>query len=335
MFQSILYHDLSSIPLFVLGSTLLLITLVMGWRAWRSHRRWMLLAYGPLSIIALGILLAGSILFWYTHRPRPEPVQQMLFQGVEYIRELRDEPRPLIIHVIRVDLDAPGVEFMVTPHTPTSGRVLAARTTSEYLDEFDLQVAINGDFFAPWWSGLPWDFYPHSGDPVDVNGLSASRGDLYTRGLGTVGNTLYINAENTVSFSPPPGDIYNAITGFGRIVREGAYTPIRMRGSYVFDPHPRTAVAFDQSGETLLMIVVDGRQPNYSEGVTLAELAAIIIDYGGWEGLNLDGGGSSTLVIAGQESRPDVLNSPIHTRIPGRERPIANHLGVYALPLPD
>jgi exopolysaccharide biosynthesis protein len=41
-------------------------------------------------------------------------------------------------------------------------------------------------------------------------------------------------------------------------------------------------------------LIVDGRQPNYSEGVTLPELAQIAIDYGAYTALNLHGGGSST-----------------------------------------
>jgi hypothetical protein len=79
-------------------------------------------------------------------------------------------------------------------------------------------------------------------------------------------------------------------------------------------------------------VVVDGRQPGYSEGVTLAELAEIVLALGAESGLNLDGGGSTALVMAGPFG-PQTLDSPIHTRLPMRQRPVANHLGVYALPL--
>ena len=77
--------------------------------------------------------------------------------------------------------------------------------------------------------------------------------------------------------------------------------------------------------------VIDGRQPNFSEGVTLEELAAIIRAHGGWTALHLDGGGSSTLAREDADGRPSVVNAPIHGRHPpGRERPVANHLGVFA-----
>jgi exopolysaccharide biosynthesis protein len=81
----------------------------------------------------------------------------------------------------------------------------------------------------------------------------------------------------------------------------------------------------------LLLFVVDGRQPNYSEGVTIAELTELICEYGGWTALHLDGGGSSTLVREGENGVPVVVNWPIHGRHPpGRERPVANHLGIFA-----
>jgi exopolysaccharide biosynthesis protein len=92
---------------------------------------------------------------------------------------------------------------------------------------------------------------------------------------------------------------------------------------------PRTAVGMDKNGRRLILIVVDGRQPFYSMGATFSELADLLIGYGVYEGMSLDGGGSATMVI---ERGPDewvILNSPIDNYIPGRERPVANHLGIY------
>jgi exopolysaccharide biosynthesis protein len=74
---------------------------------------------------------------------------------------------------------------------------------------------------------------------------------------------------------------------------------------------------------------VDGRQPFYSEGITLNELARLMISLGAQDAMNLDGGGSSTMVVASKDGQPRILNSPIDNYIPGRERPVANHLGVY------
>jgi hypothetical protein len=46
-------------------------------------------------------------------------------------------------------------------------------------EQFDLQIAINGDGFTPWWSCGPLDYYPHEGDLVTPNGV-VSEGKLYS-----------------------------------------------------------------------------------------------------------------------------------------------------------
>lgn len=92
--------------------------------------------------------------------------------------------------------------------------------------------------------------------------------------------------------------------------------------------HPRSAIGYSRNGRYLFLVVVDGRQPLYSEGVTLSELAGLMVSLGAEYAMDLDGGGSSTLVVEGSDGMPRVLNSPIDNYIPGRERPVANHLGI-------
>lgn len=58
---------------------------------------------------------------------------------------------------------------------------------------------------------------------------------------------------------------------------------------------PRTAVAVDSTGTKVFYVTVDGRQPGFSEGMTLKEFAAYLVSLGAYQALNLDGGGSTTL----------------------------------------
>jgi hypothetical protein len=282
-----------------------------------------------LVVVVILAFLLGGLYFWYTHRPLPAELEQTLFEGVTLVRDVRRQPRPLVINVVTVDLDAPGIGFLVTPGEPGQELPLRARKTSQFLDEFGVQVAVNGDFFSPFHSAHPWDYYPHVGDPVKVSGFAASRGAVYSVGRQTR-PTLYLSPDNQASFEPPEG-VYNAISGNSIFVRDGRIVSPKTCGRYCREPHPRTAIALDQEARRLIMVVVDGRQPNYSEGVTMAELAGIVIEFGGYTALNLDGGGSTTLAAEGASGQPVLLNSPIDNRIPGRERPVANHLGVYAL----
>ena len=83
--------------------------------------------------------------------------------------------------------------------------------------------------------------------------------------------------------------------------------------------HPRTAAGVTADGKLLLMLV-DGRQRE-SRGVSLEELAALMVGVGAEEALNLDGGGSSSLVVNGK-----LLNNPAGR---GREREVMSAVGVF------
>lgn len=245
---------------------------------------------------------------------------------MHYVRSLRTEPRPVVVHVVTVDLDTPGLGFFVTPGDPTRELPLRARTTSEFLDEFHLQLAVNGDFFEPWYSHHPLSFFPHSGDAVKVAGPAISNGVRYSPGNPRL-MTLRFSRAQRPSFTLPLEEAYNAVSG-ERLVAGGApeidsYHDVNGR-------QPRTAVGLDRDEKHLYLFVVDGRQPSYSEGMSLVDLAALAVEAGAYTAMNLDGGGSSALVVEGKKGEPRKLGSSIHTRIPHRERPVANHLGLFA-----
>ncbi|MCX4967733.1 phosphodiester glycosidase family protein [Streptomyces sp. NBC_00654] len=91
-------------------------------------------------------------------------------------------------------------------------------------------------------------------------------------------------------------------------------------------PAPRTAVGFSKDGRTMQVVTVDGRQAD-SGGVTLTELGLMMRRAGSYSALNLDGGGSSTLVA--REPGSDTLqveNSPSD----GSERTVPNGLALTA-----
>ncbi len=284
-----------------------------------------------LTCITAFVFLASVA--WYSFsRPAnlSEAQKTEIFRGLYYQREVRDKPRPVVLHIVTIELRENGLSFLVTPGDPQAELPLKARTTSQFLNSFDLQMAINGDAFTPWSSNGPLDYYPHPGDPVAPNGYAASRGIEYA-GDNAAAPTLYITKSNTARFNTPIGKLDNAISGERMLVDKGKSVVEIPSGEDT--PQPRTAIGLDKSGKRLIMIVVDGRQSGFSEGVTLAELAEILIQFKAYQAMNLDGGGSSTLAIEGPDGAPTVLNSPIDSGIPGRERPVGNHLGIYAKPV--
>jgi exopolysaccharide biosynthesis protein len=74
---------------------------------------------------------------------------------------------------------------------------------------------------------------------------------------------------------------------------------MKFAGKAIADKHPRTAMGYTKQGQ-LIYLVVEGRFPGKSEGATLPELATILKDLGCIEGLNLDGGGSSSMLVNGK-----------------------------------
>ncbi|HEX7973042.1 MAG TPA: phosphodiester glycosidase family protein [Anaerolineales bacterium] len=294
------------------------------------------LAFRGVLILAAGMLAAGMLAacssLMSTTGSQPTGQNQALFPGITYSKEVLTSPRRMVVHIVTVDLRQPGLSLLVTPGDARAEQPLKARTTSQFLKEYGVQLAVNGDNFTPWHSTSLMDYYPHAGDPVTPFGLAASQGVIYSQ-ENNQEPVLYVSRTNKASFNSPEGKIYNAISGNLMLVEEGkAAVPSDTSGlaEEQDKPQPRTALALDKRRQRLWIVVVDGRQTGYSEGASLAELAELLVKAGAYAGMNLDGGGSSTLVMADKDGNPMLLNSPIDNQIPGRERPVGNHLGVFA-----
>lgn len=112
-----------------------------------------------------------------------------------------------------------------------------------------------------------------------------------------------------VRLSPrPPFNVDFVVGGGPRLVRNGR--PAAASDPGIYGPgfadarHPRTAAGVRADGR-ILLVTVDGRQPEKSVGMTIAELASLLIELGAVEAINMDGGGSTTMVAGGR-----VVNSP-------------------------
>ena len=97
----------------------------------------------------------------------------------------------------------------------------------------------------------------------------------------------------------------------------------KMAPRFATDNHPRTAMAKLASGK-LLLVTVDGRQPGVSMGMTLEMLAELLLEFGAVEGMNLDGGGSTTMVIHNK-----VVNRPSDQT---GERPVSDAILIFPKP---
>lgn len=172
-----------------------------------------------------------------------------------------------------------------------------------------------------------------TGQPVALGSVPIGENRLVLAGYRGSYRPLLgrVTAGDTVRFvlalRPERGRIVELIGGWPRIVRDGRSVfrarefPENPASAIFARRHPRTAVGVSRDGNTLFLVTVDGRQEN-SAGMSLPELADLMVSLGVAQGLNLDGGGSTTMVINGE-----VVNSPSD---PTGERPIGNCLLVYA-----
>jgi large repetitive protein len=93
-----------------------------------------------------------------------------------------------------------------------------------------------------------------------------------------------------------------AVGGFPALLRDGRDvlgTQV-VRPSFGEGRHPRTALGWTADGRRAFLVVVDGRQPGHSDGMSLAELSWVFERLGVAHALNLDGGGSTALVVDGR-----------------------------------
>lgn len=139
-------------------------------------------------------------------------------------------------------------------------------------------------------------------------------------------NQLGVGEEITISLQLDPlpeGSVVEALGGGPRLVHDGQvaveWSEESFREGLAGERHPRTAVGF--SAGSLYLVTVDGRQAGVSQGMTLYELARLMVSIGCTEAMNLDGGGSTEMLVEG-----GVANNPSD----GQERPIANGLVLFS-----
>ncbi len=251
---------------------------------------------------------------------------QPVFKGVEHATGETDTPRLQKVTAIRVDLHDPDIRLITTPGNGGLPGDTTRQTGLSYMTDTGVQVGINGQFIDLA-TGFPYG---------DLWGLSINEGaivspaqDLHAL-IGVNPGTLLVTQDNNARIQQtfPTTDlagVWTAIESWAYLLVDGVNT-----GDPRFIPgniEPRSAVGLSQDGRYLILMTIDGRQAGYSLGATSFEESQWLKRFGAYNGINLDGGGSTHLWMSETDGDTFALNRP------SENRAVSNHLGIYALPL--
>ncbi|MGI6166995.1 MAG: phosphodiester glycosidase family protein [Eubacteriales bacterium] len=237
--------------------------------------------------------------------------------GITYSERLYydEESKPIRAYVLIV---APGCGILYTG-TPGDGEVLLNKGGT-VLEEMKA-AAQNGKKVV---AGVNADFFNISGDYLP-RGLCIKEGKLLHGansrpwfGVTYDGTPVTGSAAEYDKYA---NNLVTAVGGSNIMLKNGSVLDVDLGTDFGRTRHPRTAVGYRPDG-TVVIIVVDGRQPSISNGASLADLASIFWELGCSDAINLDGGGSSTFILTGGQGDYVVKNSPSD----GRLRKIQNSL---------
>lgn len=183
------------------------------------------------------------------------------------------------------------------------------------------------------WGGTNGDFFADEGTP-ELQGILWRGGTCLKSTFATTVNTVCAvmkdgtaRCMNQASYATQKSQIQEALGGRQALLWNGGIV-----GFSDTAQHPRTAVGTSADGKKLWMMVVDGRQEQYSTGsysVSYEPLARILKAAGAADAINLDGGGSSTFVVRGADGSFSKHNKPANS---GRtEREVLNGLAIVTV----
>lgn len=260
------------------------------------------------------LALCGALgaLSFSTQFARAQNSRDLKALGVEYQLQELKEPRPNRVHVLRLDLAKGKIRpAVVLADDPDGDGPAEAALTSP------LKLARDRSVVA-FVNTNPWDSFPgkdgkrnrrwFEGQPVDISGLAVSAGKIRSPAKPNAASVC-VDSSGRVLLGACPEKPVEGMMGFQRVVKDG-----KLIAPPDDSRHPRTGIGVDRKGRTLWLVVVDGRQRRFSEGMSVHELGRVMRDLGCWNATNMDGGGSSVMGLAGPNGRVRVVNSPSDRR---------------------
>ena len=315
----------------------------------------------PLRLVRFVSLLLFSLLIGWVNSSFALPAPSAwtpLFKGIQFATGTNDPSIPgdfnttlQAVRCVRVDLTDPDIRLFPTPKAsnpvPESRETLTL-SVPDFLQQNGLQIACDANFYSanpggsdPTIEGLSCEVYGlQMCTGAVVSAVSAADESVDVRAASILFSSN--NTPSVVFVNRPPGTnlagIVTAVTGYYPIVSNGVNIGAAAASAYpdstIHNDQPRTAFGISQDNRYLYLMTIDGRQNGYSDGAYDTETAYWMLQFGAWNAINMDGGGSTALYMADSAGNPVGLNHSSYLFQSGRERYIGSHFGVYAKPLP-
>ena len=263
-------------------------------------------------------------------------------EGVKLAKLDVTDPRLMTIAIMRIDLTQKGLTFTGTPRDPDWGKPMPDWTnkvirtlrvqTADFIRNarapreegglgLKMIVAANSAPWAPW---VPP--YTHRyGDPTGLNitdGIVISDHHVKAGAIFVVWKNGRPDIVSNIPEARYP-EVWLAHSGFDILMKNGKET-FGKRGG---DLHPRIAYGLSADRHYLYILTVDGRQPERSLGANYSDLAKLMRDAGAADAINMDGGGSTTLIFwDDQQDAPVTCNYPVKG---GAIRRNGMNMGIY------
>lgn len=258
---------------------------------------------------------------------------QDICPGIAYFEGSIRKPR-LRLWALRIDLTEPTLRIVVSERAPVDGvireGIIPSTTVSSFVRRYDCLAGINTNPFRP--------ASTKEGEERSIVGITVSAGTMvalpcpqydalvfYPGGKAVILSQAALSAT-IESERNGSSRIMHAVGGFYAVLRDGMLTEAALaeRGQVRY---PRSAAGLSGDGVTLYLLVIDGRRAG-SIGATESEIGVILKQLGATDGINFDGGGSTSLALQYPDGTVRPVNIPIHGGIPGRERGVATCLGI-------
>lgn len=241
--------------------------------------------------------------------PNAKLTQRPINEAIQLITITQRDPNA-VSFVARIDLRHPGVDVQITPEKREK------YLTSTFAEQNNCIIAINGE--AGETMAMDCELGEWSGNWVS-DGKVVMMADTEKRPF------IGFSKENKVRYyeeafidTEYKDEYYNTIWGRFDILKKSGVVPHENDR-----PYARTIMGINEDGSYLYLMIVDGKRPDYSVGLTYRDCAKILKSLGASDAMACDQGGSSCMYV---RNMGGIINRPADSD--GVERPIYSHFGI-------